>query len=99
MTTVNLRGHYQITLPPEVRQALHVEVGDRLEFQIGDDGSVYVRGLKTILADQAWVGTPEWQAMEREADAALAAGNYTRVHSEEEMDAYFNALGAPAGAH
>ena len=86
-----------MTLPREVRQALNVEVGDRLEFQIGDDESVRVRGLKTIPADQAWFWTPEWQAMEREADAALAAGDYIRVHSEEEMDAYLDGLDAPAG--
>ncbi|MGH2516252.1 MAG: hypothetical protein ACRDHP_11410 [Ktedonobacterales bacterium] len=35
--------------------------------------------------DQAWFWTPEWQAKEREADAALAAGDYTRYETDEEF--------------
>ena len=80
-----------MTLPREVRQALNVEVGDRLEFQIGDDESVRVRGLKTIPADQAWFWTPEWQAGEQRVDEDIAAGRMIRVHSEEEMDAWLDA--------
>ena len=33
--------------------------------------------------DQAWFWTPEWQAKEREADAALASGHFTRYESDE----------------
>ena len=94
MAAVDLRERYQITLPPEVRRALRVEVGDRLDFQISDDGDVHVRGMKTVPADQAWFWTPEWQAMEREADEDIAAGRTVSFHSVEEMDAYLDSLGA-----
>lgn len=98
MTAVDLRERYQVTVPAEVRQALHVEVGDRLEFQVTEDGDVRVRGLKTIPADQAWFWTPEWQAMEREADEDIAAGRMLRFHSTEEMDAYLDSLDAQTDA-
>jgi predicted transcriptional regulator len=35
--------------------------------------------------DQAWFWTPRWQAMEREADADLAAGRVTHFESDEEF--------------
>jgi hypothetical protein len=36
-------------------------------------------------ADQAWFWTPEWQAGEREADEAIAAGHTTYFGSAEEF--------------
>lgn len=35
--------------------------------------------------DQAWFWTREWQEMEREADEALAAGDFVRYESDEEF--------------
>ena len=96
MPTVDLRERHQITQPLEVRAALHVEVGDRLDFQIASDGTVSVRGLKSIPADQAWFWTAEWQAGEREADEALASGRTVTFHSVEEMDAYLDAIAEKA---
>ena len=94
MPAVDLRPRNQLTLPPEIRRALHIEVGDRVDFQVTDDGDVMVRGLKSIPADQAWFWTPEWQEGERQADADLAAGRFHRFHSEEEMDAWLDSLGS-----
>ncbi|MCL2788168.1 MAG: AbrB/MazE/SpoVT family DNA-binding domain-containing protein [Micrococcales bacterium] len=92
MPTVDLRDRNQITLPLDVRRALHVEIGDRLDFQVASDGTVSVRGLKSIPADQAWFWTPEWQAKEREADEALTSGRTITFHSVEEMDAYLDTV-------
>jgi hypothetical protein len=44
---------------------LHVPEGDEVEFTRHDDGTVTLRGLKTIPADQAWFWSPQWQAGER----------------------------------
>ena len=91
-----LRDKGQLTLPSEVRRALHVESGDDVEFVVHYDpeqhGVMYVQvqGLKTIPADQAWFWTEEWQAGEREASEEAAAGKGTVYGSPEEM---FAALG------
>jgi AbrB family looped-hinge helix DNA binding protein len=74
MTRTTLRQKGQLTLPAEVRNALHVEEGDEIEFEVIDDGQVVMRGLKMIPADQAWFWTPEWQAGEREASQQIARG-------------------------
>jgi antitoxin PrlF len=86
ISTARVRGRGQLTLPSEVRAALRVGEGDEVEFTRHEDGTVTVRGLKTIPADQAWFWSPEWQAGEREADEEIAAGDLSAVHaSAEEM--------------
>lgn len=69
-----LRGKSQLTLPAQVRRALHIEEGDEVTFTVLEDGSVVLRGMTTIPADQKWFWTEEWQAGEREATRARAAG-------------------------
>jgi antitoxin PrlF len=89
-TTLRTKG--QLTLPPEVRAALSVEVGDEVEFVVEAPGVVAIRGLKMIPADQAWFWTPEWQAGEREVDEQLARGEYVTYNSSEEFLAALEAL-------
>jgi hypothetical protein len=38
-----------------------------------------------IPAEQAWFWTPQWQAMEREADEALARGDYETFDTVEDL--------------
>jgi AbrB family looped-hinge helix DNA binding protein len=85
-----LRGKSQITLPAEVREALHVEPGDEVEFEFSSPGEVRILGLKTIRSDQAWFWAPEWQAGEREATGERDRGEGEVYRSAEEM---FSALG------
>lgn len=80
-----LRGKSQLTLPAEVRRALHIEEGDEVTFTVLEDGNVVLRGMTTIPADQKWFWTEEWQEGEREATRARAAGE-TRVY--ESGDAF-----------
>jgi len=68
-----VRSRGQITLPREVREALHVNEGDDVAFVI-EGGQVTMRGLKSIPSEQAWFWSDRWQAGEREASEQLAAG-------------------------
>jgi bifunctional DNA-binding transcriptional regulator/antitoxin component of YhaV-PrlF toxin-antitoxin module len=82
----SLRDRGQVTLPTAVRQRLHVEPGDELEFGIEETtGRIYVRGLKTIAADQAWFWTEEWQQREAEASRDYAEGRTQVYRSGEEF--------------
>ncbi|CAM5249491.1 hypothetical protein GCM10010329_08220 [Streptomyces spiroverticillatus] len=87
-----LREKNQLTLPREVRQALHISAGDDVDFVIGPDGAVRLMGLRTVPAEQAWFWENEWQTGEREASAELARGEGTVYGSAEEM---FSALERP----
>jgi antitoxin PrlF len=93
-TRVKVRPKAQLTLPEEIRRALHVGEGDEVEFAVHDDGTITIRGYVSIPTDQAWFFTPEWLAGEREADEDIAAGRGTFHESAEEMFAHLDALGS-----
>jgi antitoxin PrlF len=49
-----LRQKAQLTLPDPIRQALHVNEGDEVEFAVHDDGVITVRGFVSVPSDQTW---------------------------------------------
>ena len=71
-----VRRRGQITLPREIREALHVEEGDDVAFVV-EAGQVTMRGLKSVPAEQSWFWTDSWQVGEREASEQVAAGKGT----------------------
>jgi AbrB family looped-hinge helix DNA binding protein len=83
MARSKLREKGQITMPAEVREALRVEEGDEVEFTVTPEGTVLLRGLKMIPADQAWFWSATWQAGELEASQDIAAGRMTTTDSPE----------------
>ena len=87
-TRVKVRPKAQLTLPEEIRRALHVGEGDEVEFAVHDDGTITIRGYVSIPTDQAWL------AGEREADEDIAAGRGTVHESAEEMFAHLDAPGS-----
>jgi len=91
---VRVRPKAQLTLPEEIRQALHIGEGDEVEFAVHADGTVTIRGYVSIPTDQAWFFTPEWLAGEREADEDIAAGRGTVRESAEDMFAHLDSLGS-----
>jgi bifunctional DNA-binding transcriptional regulator/antitoxin component of YhaV-PrlF toxin-antitoxin module len=84
-----IRAKGQLTLPPKVREALHAVVGDDVEFHVVE-GTVVLRAVRTIAADQAWFWTPEWQAGEREASEQIARGEGEKFDSTAD---FLKALG------
>jgi AbrB family looped-hinge helix DNA binding protein len=95
VTTVRAKG--QVTIPAAVREAARLEEGDPVEVELVEDG-ILLRPMKLIDASQAWFWTPEWQAMEREADEDIAAGRVTRFESDEEFLAALRARMKPRDA-
>lgn len=74
------------TIPASVRQRLHLdEPGAQLEIVETDDGRFEIRGVVPVDAEQRWFWTERWQAMERAADADIAAGRVVRVESVDEL--------------
>lgn len=80
-----LRRKSQLTLPAEIREALQLSEGDEVEFTVAPDGQVTLRGWTTIPTDQRWFWTEYWQSGEREASAAIAAGETTVYDSDEDF--------------
>lgn len=80
---VSVRDKGQVTLPAAVREALGVQNGDEIEFEVISDGEVLMRGLKLIPASQAWFWTESWQRGEREAGDDIEHGRVTTFKDSE----------------
>ena len=94
-TRVKVRPKAQLTLPEEIRRALHIGEGDEVEFAVHDDGTVTIRGYVSIPTDQAWFFTSDWLSGEREADNEIAAGRGAVHESAEDMFAHLDTLHSP----
>ena len=88
-----VRPKAQLTLPEEIRSALHVGEGDELEFSVHADGTITVRGYVSVPSDQAWFFSREGLAAKQQTDDEIAAGGGTVHRSAEAMFAYLGALG------
>lgn len=82
--TVQQRG--TIALPPDVRRRHHLDQpGAQVRLVERDDGVIELHPVLGIPASQAWFWSERWQAMEREADADIAAGRVTTFDGPEEF--------------
>ena len=75
-----------ITLPAELRHRHHLdEPGAQVEIVEREDGVIELYPLLPHRADQAWFWTDRWQAMEQQAQDAIATG---RVETFETADGF-----------
>ena len=79
---VKLGAKRQLTIPLQAASALGLKPGDVLELRV-IEGRMELVPMALIPRDQIWYWTPEWQAMEAEADKALAESRY-RDHDSAE---------------
>lgn len=90
LLTVQARG--TVALPADLRRRLHLDEGDtQIKLIERDDGRIELVPVVAIPADQAWFWTDRWQAMEREADADVAAGRAKVVEGADELIAHLDA--------
>ncbi len=89
-----LRAKSQLTVPEEIRRALHVAEGDEVEFAVQEDGTVTVRGYVSIPTDQVWLFTSPVQASQQQAHEEIAAGQGTLHASPDAMFGYLDTLDA-----
>ncbi len=73
MPAVKIGPKHQITIPREVYDSLHLEVGDFLDTSVKDNVIVLIP-QKLIAKDQEWFWTKEWQRKEKEAEKAIEKG-------------------------
>jgi hypothetical protein len=80
--TIQRRG--TLALPSALRRRLRLDQENaQVKLIEHDDGRVELVPVVAIPADQSWFWTDRWQAMEREADAEIAAGRVTVVEGIE----------------
>jgi bifunctional DNA-binding transcriptional regulator/antitoxin component of YhaV-PrlF toxin-antitoxin module len=90
LITVQSRG--TVALPVDLRRRLHINQKDsQIKLIEYDDGRVELVPVVAVPADQAWFWADRWQAMEREADADIAAGRTATVEGSDELIAHLDA--------
>jgi AbrB family looped-hinge helix DNA binding protein len=73
MATATLTTKGQITIPVEVRNALKVEAGDRVEFvQIAPDRYEFVAAMREVSALKGMFGPAKHQVTVEDMNAAIA---------------------------
>lgn len=88
-----LRPKAQLTLPEEIRRALHVSEGEEIEFAVHEDGMITVRGFVSVPTDQAWCSPPGRRADKRQAGVETGALEGAVHRSAEAMFAHLDSLG------
>ncbi len=73
MAMAKITRNFQVSIPKEVRERLHLAEGDLVEVQ-ERDGEIVMVPKKLIDAGQAWFWSREWQEGEREVDEDIRAG-------------------------
>ena len=76
MPLVKVKNKYQIVIPEDVREKLHLEVGDMLEVE-EKNGKLIIKPVMVVDKSQAYFWSPEWQKKEREADEDIRRGRLT----------------------
>ncbi len=73
MSVSTLTSKGQITIPQDVRETLQVDSGDKLSWDIQEDGSVVVRKARrrTVAQLAGLLGKPKRAATVEEMDAAI----------------------------
>jgi AbrB family looped-hinge helix DNA binding protein len=73
MTTATLTSKGQITIPVEVREALGVDTGDRVEFvEIAPGRYEFIAATKSVTALKGMFGRPRKSVSIEEMNAAIA---------------------------
>jgi len=88
MTLSRVTRNYQITIPAALRKRLHIQVGNLLGFCL-ERGAIVLRPQTLVDGEQAWFWSKEWQAGEREVDAAREKGHTRRFKSVQAMRRHF----------
>ena len=81
---IRIQSKRQITLPAAITDKFGLTQGDELQARILDN-RIELVPLVTVPRDQAWFWTPEWQAREKEAEAARARGDYSEFDSVDDL--------------
>lgn len=84
MPVVKVRAKYQVTIPEKVRRQVGLEVGDYVEVE-AQGSKIVIKPKKLPNKGNAWFWSREWQKKEREADEALAKGDYKEFDDVEEL--------------
>ncbi|MBI4379455.1 MAG: AbrB/MazE/SpoVT family DNA-binding domain-containing protein [Nitrospinae bacterium] len=87
-TTVKVREKYQVTIPEDVRDKIHLKVGERVEV-IARKNEIVIRPIIEIPKNQAWFWNKEWQNQIAQSMKDIEKGKVKVFKSVKEAKNYF----------
>ncbi len=84
MPLVKVGARHQVTIPKEIVEQVKLKPGDYVEVDL-KGGKIVIVPKQIIDREDAWFWSEEWQKMEREADEALAQGDYKEFENVEDL--------------
>ena len=88
MSLSKVTRNYQVTIPSDIRHALHIRVGSLVDFVI-EKKQVILKPKALVDDDQSWFWSKEWQEGEKEADQARKKKDFISFKNVEEMKKHF----------
>ncbi len=88
MALAKVTRNFQITIPAEVRKALHINLGTLVDFVV-EKGRAIMKPKILIDEDQVWFWTKEWQEGEKEADKAIRQRHTRTFKNVAQMRRHF----------
>lgn len=88
MSLAKVTRNFQVTIPANIREMLHIGIGTLLDFTV-EKGSITIKPKTLIDEDQAWFWTKKWQKGEKEVDKAIRKGQTRTFKSVAEMRKHF----------
>ena len=79
-----LGQNYQLALPKEIIETLHLRVNDYLDIKI-ENNKVVIEPQIMIPKDQAYFYTPEWQEGEIKAAEDIQKGKVSKTKNLKEL--------------
>jgi bifunctional DNA-binding transcriptional regulator/antitoxin component of YhaV-PrlF toxin-antitoxin module len=91
-SVVRQRG--QVTIKKELLEAAGIQIGDTLDFVLGEDNVIRVVPQVTIPRSEEFYWTKEWQEAEAEVDAEMEteAFNKKPIINQEDSQSYLRSL-------
>lgn len=74
MATATITSKGQVTIPKDVRDALGLRQGDRVEFSVEEDGTIRIRRKTRSLLDLVGILKTDRKATLQEIEEAIRAG-------------------------
>ncbi len=74
MASATITSKGQVTIPKDVRDALGLHQGDRLEFSVENDGTIRVRRKTRTLTDLVGIVKTDRRATIQEIETAIRRG-------------------------
>ncbi len=82
-TKARIRRKFQVTIPEEVRRTYPLVEGQFVTVAATPEG-ILITPVLEMDAEQAWFWSPEWAALERQANADFLAGRVTEASSADD---------------